>query len=209
MFRHFRSRFHTPAWAGLTPDESFRVSHWFEHGRPRGRRPHGRELLEEFLGGGWGDEPRTRRGDIKFLLLELLSEQPAHGYDLIKQMETRYGGFRRLSPGSVYPTLQLLEDGGYVTSEQREGKRVYTITEEGRQLLAERVQQEPGDTPWDLFKQFTSAKPQEFHELRKSATDLAGAVIQVARSGNSDRMGRVRDLLERTKREIYAILAEE
>lgn len=200
MFRHFRPHFHTPAWAGASSDEPL-ARHWFQHGR----RPHGKQFMEEMFGFGGEDEPRTRRGDIKFLLLELLSEQPSHGYDLIKRMETRYGGFRRLSPGSVYPTLQLLEDGGYVTSETTQGKRVYTITDEGRQFLAERPQQEPQGGPWEAFRN----KPQEFNQLRQAAMELAGAVMQVARSGNSDRMSRVKELLERTKREIYAILAEE
>lgn len=200
MFRHFRSHFHTPAWADATSGEPF-VRPWFQHGR----RVHGKHFMEEMFGFGGEDEPRTRRGDIKFLLLELLSEQPSHGYDLIKRMEARYGGFRRLSPGSVYPTLQLLEDGGYVTSETTAGKRVYTITDEGRQFLAERAQQEPQGGPWEVF----GNKPQEFNQLRQAAMELAGAVIQVARSGSSDRMNRVKELLERTKREIYAILAEE
>lgn len=204
MFRHFRSHFHTPAWAGASSDEPF-VRHWFQHGR----RTHGKHFIEEMFGFGGEDEPRTRRGDIKFLLLELLSEQPSHGYDLIKRMEARHGGFRRLSPGSVYPTLQLLEDGGYVTSESTEGKRVYTITDAGRQFLAERAQQEPPDGPWATFRNAAAGKPQEFNQLRQAAMELAGAVIQVARSGNSDRMNRVKELLERTKREIYAILAEE
>lgn len=200
MFRHFRSHFHTPAWAGAASDEPF-ARHWFQHGR----RAHGKHFIEELFGFGGEDEPRTRRGDIKFLLLELLSEQPSHGYDLIKRMEARYGGFRRLSPGSVYPTLQLLEDGGYVTSETTAGKRVYTITDEGKQFLAERAQQEPQGSSGERFRN----KPQEFNQLRQAAMELAGAVIQVARSGNSERMNRVKELLERTKREIYAILAEE
>lgn len=200
MFRHFRPHFHTPAWAGASSDEPC-VRHWFQHGR----RAHGKQFIEGMFGFGDEDEPRTRRGDIKFLLLELLAEQPSHGYDLIKRMETRYGGFRRLSPGSVYPTLQLLEDGGYVTSETTAGKRVYTITDEGRQLLAERTQQEPQGGPWEAFRN----KPQEFNQLRQAAMELAGAVMQVARSGNSDRMNRVKELLDRTKREIYAMLAED
>ncbi|HEY9627821.1 MAG TPA: PadR family transcriptional regulator [Coleofasciculaceae cyanobacterium] len=197
MFRHFRAHFHTPAWAGADFDESFSRP-WFQHGK----RPHGKP---DMFGFGGEDEPRTRRGDIKFLLLELLAEQPSHGYDLIKRMESRYGGFRRLSPGSVYPTLQLLEDGGYVISETTAGKRVYTITDEGRQFLAERTSQEPQAGSWEGFRN----KPQEFNQLRQAAIELAGAVMQVARSGNSDRINRVKELLERTKREIYAMLAEE
>jgi DNA-binding PadR family transcriptional regulator len=208
MFRRLHSHFHAPAWATSALEEPF-VQHWFQHGRhDRGRHDRDKHLMEELFGFG-GDEPRTRRGDIKFLLLELLAAQPSHGYDLIKRMETRYGGFRRLSPGSVYPTLQLLEDGGYVISETTEGKRVYTITDEGRQFLAERAQQAPPGPPWDAFKNAAVNKPEAFHQLRQSATELAGAVMQVARSGNVDRMNRARELLDRTKRELYALLSEE
>ncbi|MEH2218304.1 MAG: PadR family transcriptional regulator [Nostoc sp.] len=207
MFRHFRSRFGAPAWAGVSEEDSLLVRSWFGHDKHHGRE-HGKHFGNEMFGRGWGDEHRTRRGDIKFILLELLSEHPSHGYDLIKEMETRYGGFRRLSPGSVYPTLQLLEEGGYLKSAQEGGKRIYTITDEGRQLLAERSQQETSDSPWDTVKSFVKGKPQEFIELRNAATELAAAVMQVARSGNMERINRVRELLEQVKREIYAILAE-
>jgi DNA-binding PadR family transcriptional regulator len=200
MFKHFHRRFHTPAWAGAGANEPL-FHQWFGHGR----HPRGTQFLEGMFGFGGEDEPRTRRGEIKFLLLELLSAQASHGYDLIKRMETRYGGFRRLSPGSVYPTLQLLEDEGYVTSEMTAGKRVYTITEAGQQFLAEHTEREPADNAWEGFK----AKSQEFEGLRQAAMELAGAVMQVARSGRSERIDRVKALLERTKREIYAMLAEE
>ena len=196
MFRQFRHPFHQPAWAGAPDDHPAR--HWFAHGR---RGPG--DFTEGMFDWGREDGPRARRGDIKFLLLELLSEQPSHGYDLIKRMEVRYEGLRRLSPGSVYPTLQLLEDGGYVTSTTTEGKRVYTITAEGSQFLAERVQPEQRE------QAAVSQKSQEFGQLRQAAMELASAVMQVARSGNSERINRVKGLLERAKREIYAILAEE
>jgi len=83
------------------------------------------------------------------------------------------------------------------------------MTEEGAQLLAERKQQTAAGSPWDAFNIVMAGKPQEFMALRKAATDLAAAVMQVARSGNPERMSRVRDRLEQVKREIYAILAEE
>jgi DNA-binding PadR family transcriptional regulator len=212
MFRQFGFRFPALAWAGFNEEElqeafqNRRFRHFFRHGKHRGR-PHDKQFGEELFGRGWGDEFRNRRGDIKFLLLELLAEGSSHGYDLIKAMETRYGGFRRLSPGSVYPTLQLLEEGGYLTSEQTGGKRVYTITEEGRQLLVDRSQGSP-DAARDDFKSFMQNKPQEFTDLRKEATELAMALMQVARSGDSERMNRVRELIAQAKREIYAILAE-
>jgi DNA-binding PadR family transcriptional regulator len=151
--------------------------------------------------GSWGDQQRTPRGDIKYLLLTLLAEQPQHGYQLIKELEARQGGFYRPSPGSVYPTLQLLEEGGYLTSEQIEGKRVYTITESGRQLLAER------DHPGDLRDRVDTQQP--LIELKDAVMQLRAAVMQVARGGNLDRVSRVREILKRAKREIYSILAEE
>ena len=194
MFRHLHARSFAPAWAGANQDDRSFVSHRFQHGR-QGGRPGGE---------GWGDERRARRGDIKFILLELLSERPRHGYDLIKDLETRHGGSRRLSPGSVYPTLQMLEDGGYLTSQQESGKRVYTVTGSGRSLLAERTPSEHSDVPEDAFAE----KPQTLAELRNAATELAEVVMQVARSGNLDRMSRVRELLDQVKREIYLMLAE-
>ncbi len=203
MGRRFRSYFSVPAWVGVDQEEELLVNQWFAQSKHDGKR-----FMQEMFGQAWGDEPRSRRGDIKFLLLELLSEQPNHGYDLIKQIENRHGGVRRPSPGSVYPTLQLLEDGGYVTSEQREGKKIYTITDEGRKLLNERIPPEPAtDFAQSPFSNFP-AKFQEFHALRKAATDLAAAIIQVSSFADPEQMKRVRELIEETKRDIYAILAE-
>ena len=162
----------------------------------RGRRSRGQQFDLS-----WGDEWRTPRGDIKYNLLALLAEQPQHGYQLIKELEVRQGGFYRPSPGSVYPTLQLLEEGGYLTSEQVEGKRVYTITDSGRQLLAERGNQ------FDLT--YRADRPQQLTELKDAVVSLSAAVVQVARSGNLDQVNKVRESLNRVKREIYTILAEE
>ena len=79
--------------------------------------------------------------NLRLVLLSLIAEKPRHGYDLIKVMEERYGGFYRPSPGSVYPTLQLLEDEGHLRSETIDGKRTYSITESGKKMLAEREQE--------------------------------------------------------------------
>jgi DNA-binding PadR family transcriptional regulator len=192
MFRQFNPRPFGPAWAGKGHGNQLFMS---------GRHGH-----KGSLGGGWGDEPRTRRGDIKFILLELLSEDPQHGYELIKELEARRGGFRRLSPGSVYPTLQMLEEGGYLTSEQADGKRVYTITESGRQFLSDRNPQSRLKNSRDRS---TESKPSELIELRRTLTELNDAVTQIARSGNLEQASQVRDLLAQVKREIYKLLAEQ
>ncbi len=89
------------------------------------------------------------RGDLKFVLLELLQERPKHGYEMIKELEGRAGGFYTPSAGAVYPTLQLMEDRGWVTSATDDGKKVYTITDGGRTALQERQAQheQPGPGP--------------------------------------------------------------
>ena len=180
MFRHF----HHPAWAGPHPDPRFfGAEHFFQH---RGKAP-------------WGGSPRRRRGEIKFILLELLAENPIHGYELIKELENRAGNFRRFSPGSVYPTLQMLEEAGYLTSEQVEDKRVYTITDSGRKLLGDRLT--PPDFPKD--------KNPELIELRKSMMELQEAVTIVARNGKTEQTLLVGGMINKLKREIYKILAGE
>jgi DNA-binding PadR family transcriptional regulator len=101
------------------------------------------------------------RGDLKYGLLKLLEQRPMHGYEMIKELESLSGGFYTPSAGAIYPTLQLLEDRGWVTVEVIEGKKVYTITEDGRQALTEFQQREerpggpgrgpehgPGRGPW-------------------------------------------------------------
>lgn len=191
MFRQFHPLPPMPVRAG----EGF-GNQFFMSGR------HGRRGSS---GGGWGHEPRTRRGDIKFMLLGLLSERPLHGYELMKELENRGGGFHRLSPGSVYPTLQMLEEGSYLTSEQVDGKRVYTITESGRRLLSDRHQQSDSTNTDHSFRQNQDS---ELIELRRTLTELNDAVTQIARSGNLERANRVCNLLVQVKREIYKILAE-
>ena len=77
------------------------------------------------------------RGDLKYALLGLLQEHPKHGYEMIKDLEERSGGFYSPSAGAIYPTLQLLEDRSWVSVEVVEGKKIYTITDAGRQALTD------------------------------------------------------------------------
>jgi len=79
-----------------------------------------------------------QRGVIKYIILQQLKDRPSYGYEIIQALENRFHGFYAPSPGTVYPTLQMLEEMGYVTSAEQDGKRVYTITDEGRKFLDER-----------------------------------------------------------------------
>jgi DNA-binding PadR family transcriptional regulator len=150
---------------------------------------------------GWGagfgcEPPRVRRGDMKYLLLEILKEGPRHGYEIINNLEGKFRGYRP-SPGSVYPTLQMLEEGGFLISEQVEGKKVYTITDTGRKLLEERGE--------SRFTE-TSGMKQAF-EVRESLQKLAAAV-KGARGTDEQTMKRVAEILDRARKEIYSVLAE-
>src|ERR1700681_3225365 len=91
---------------------------------------------------GFGMMARSGRffgpGEVRLALLSLLTEAPVQGYELMKQLEERSGGVYRASAGTVYPTLQQLEDEGLIISELREGKKVYRLTDEGKRELDER-----------------------------------------------------------------------
>jgi DNA-binding PadR family transcriptional regulator len=90
--------------------------------------------LRELLGGG---PRRAERGEVRYLILAALADQPRHGYEIISEIETRTHGAYRPSPGTVYPTLQLLEELELVEASEREGRKVYAITDAGREELEE------------------------------------------------------------------------
>jgi DNA-binding PadR family transcriptional regulator len=179
------------------------------HERHRhGGRPHhhdagfGKMGFGGAFGRGWGGPRRARRGDVRTALLRILSERPMHGYDLIKELEQRSGGMWRPSPGSIYPTLQLLEDEGLLRGEEHDGKRVYSITEAGRAELDERSKRS-GEAPWDF-----GPAAEGLGALRDAGMQLAGAAMQVARTGSTEQRGKAAEILAEARREIYALLAQ-
>jgi len=84
-----------------------------------------------------GRKRRAERGEVRYLILDALRKQQRHGYEIIQTIAEKTGGAYKPSPGTVYPTLQMLEEMGHVTSHKKAGKRVYEITEEGLADLAE------------------------------------------------------------------------
>jgi DNA-binding PadR family transcriptional regulator len=155
--------------------------------------------------GGWGGPPRgprARRGDVRAALLVLLGEEPANGYQLMQAIEERSDGAWRPSPGSVYPTLQQLEDEGLVTTGERDGQRVFEITDAGREQLAQRP--EDALAPWDAVKGDAGEGPRE---LMKLVRDVATAAAQVVRAGDEQQVQQARDVLAQSSRSLYRILA--
>ena len=165
------------------------------HGRcgPRGRRHR--------HGYGRGGS-RARRGDVRAAVLALLDERPMHGYEMIKEIEERTGGIWKPSAGSIYPTLALLEDEDLVRGEESDGKRRFTLTDEGK----EQVKARSGESPWEQVT--AGADPGELR-LRQAFVALRAAVLQVGLAGSADQAARTRDLLEETRKKVYAILAED
>jgi DNA-binding PadR family transcriptional regulator len=152
--------------------------------------------------GGRGG-PRARRGDVRAAMLALLAERPMHGYEMIKELEERTGGAWTPSAGSIYPTLQMLQDESLVRGEESEGKRRFTLTDEGR---AQYEEQAGEVSPWDAVT--AGAAPEQI-QLRASVGKLHHAVGQVFHAADAEQQKRVRELLDETRRKIYAILAEE
>ena len=97
--------------------------------RQRSRHGYGRH---EMRGGHGRGRHRVRRGDVRSAILALLDDRPMHGYEMIQELEERTGGRWTPSAGSIYPTLQLLEDEGLVTAEEVDGRKVYSLTDSGR-----------------------------------------------------------------------------
>ena len=155
-------------------------------------------------GGGGGGRHRARRGAVPLAIFTLLEERPMHGYEIITELEARSDGRWRPSPGSVYPTLDRLEDRGVLTSTEVDGKRQFALTDRGRQLLAEIRDAQDDDEPAPWNQSGTGGRG----DLRRLMSELGGQVRQVARFGTSEQRDAATKVLEETKRNLYTILAQ-
>ena len=144
---------------------------------------------------------RARRGDVQPAILALLKEQDMHGYQIIQELSERSGGAWTASPGSIYPTLQALEDQGLVTSQQVSGKRIFSLTEEGRA----QADGQPDTAPWQDFAEAAGSKI----KLREAMIGLAAATMQVMRGGTDTQAEQVATILDDARKRIYLMLAGE
>ncbi len=150
---------------------------------------------------------RMGRGDVRAAVLALLVEKPMHGYQIIHEIEERSGGAWKPSPGSVYPTLQLLADEGLISAEESNGRKTYSLTDEGRQV-AEAAADQPA--PWEAPGARDSARDGgRATALPKAGLDLAQAAAQVGRTGNPEQVKQAVDVLEEARRKLYSILAQD
>ena len=160
----------------------------------------------------WGRGGRWSRffgpGEIRLALLSMLESGPKHGYELMKELETKSGGIYKASAGAIYPALQQLEDEGMVTSDAAAGKRIYSLTEAGKAELqreAESVRkiwqraEQAGD--WGPWVGMDSA------EVMRPAAELMKSALRAATRGSRDsaKIAKIREILERAKKEIEAV----
>jgi DNA-binding PadR family transcriptional regulator len=161
---------------------------------------------QRFFQGPWR-ESSFQKGDLKYVILDLIKEKPRHGYEIIRELEEQSYGMYKPSPGAVYPTLQMLEEMGYAVATERDGKKIYAITEEGLKFLVER--KDSADEVRSHMKHRWSFKNigrmamvmKEYHALEH----LLG---QGFRSLDTDKAQRIREVLTRAYEEIEAIIAE-
>ena len=170
------------------------------HGRRRrGHRGFGPPGFErQFFGGG----RKAGRGDIRAAILALLAEEPMHGYQIIQELANRSGGAWNPGPGSVYPTLQAMEDQDLVTSTLDGSKRVYSLTDTGRTAAVAR--ETTTRSPWDDMADASGPRI----ELRQALHGLMAATSQIERTGTDDQIAKATEHVDQARKGIYLLLAE-
>ena len=154
------------------------------------------------FGGGRG--PKVRRGDVRAAILDVLAVEPMNGYQVIQQIAERSGGAWKPSPGSVYPTVQQLEDEGLVEGHEGGGRRLLQLSEEGRAY----VEAHPDElaATWRPFDQPDEEEGPS--DLKPVIGQVMGAVWQVVVSGSKQQKAEAAEILADTRRKLYGILAE-
>src|SRR5664279_636937 len=145
--------------------------------------------------------PRMGRGDVRVAILSLLAEESMHGYQIIHEIEKRSNGAWKPSPGSVYPTLQLLADEGLIEAHEADGKKTYTLTEKGHDEV-----KSSRPAPWQDSESRDSSRPTA---LPHAAAKLAEAVIPIMRNGNPEQVDEAITVVDDARRKLYAILAQD
>jgi DNA-binding PadR family transcriptional regulator len=154
-------------------------------------------------GGPRGRGRKARRGDIRTAALLLLNEEPRNGYQIMQEVQERSDGVWRPSPGSVYPALQQLEDEGLIRSQESDGRKLFQLTDAGRDYVEERGEDKPA--PWE---QMSGDVSDQVHELGKLMREVGFAFAQVMRTGSEAQIGEARKVLGTARKDLYRILAD-
>jgi len=160
--------------------------------------------------GGWwpgppgAPGPKASRGDVRAAILALLREEPRNGYQIMAEIEERSGGAWRPSPGAVYPALSQLTDEGLIEPDESGSKRMFKLTDAGREYVAENPEMARG--AWESSEQ---QEAWQVPALFAEAARLGSGIMQLAKAGSPEQIRAAERLLERTRREVYRILADD
>jgi DNA-binding PadR family transcriptional regulator len=160
----------------------------------------------------FSNQPRPevpfRRGLFKYIVLQYLQEKPCHGYEIIRALSHRFHGFYVPSPGTVYPRLGRLEEQGYVTCLEKDGRKVYTITGEGRRFLAENAALEK-----EINERLSDwENPENIEEIRKTMREFArlGEMLSwEIRRMSPEKLRRIQAMLAQAQQGTEEILKDE
>jgi len=153
---------------------------------------------------GWGHRGHMygmRRGDFRFLILKALTEKPMHGYALMQELGRTYE--KPVSAGIIYPSLQELEDRGYVVSEEEEGKKVYSVTEQGKAYLESNK-----EVVNQLMAQREQAGMMGRFGFMRDLRELQALVMRNDDYVDEDKMKRIQEVLGDAKKRVAAIVYE-
>ena len=144
----------------------------------------------------------SERGSIKYDILSILWDGPRHGYDIMLTIEEKRGF--RPSPGSIYPALQMLEEGDFLTGQDIDGKRVYTITDKGSELLAKHRETTPEDAPTDA-----RGTAPLIARFMQTMVGIKLVLKEIARTRDVEKYTQALAIVERARRDLYALLTHE
>ena len=154
-----------------------------------------------------GRGPRVRRGDVRVAILDVLATEPMNGYQVIQQIGERSGGAWRPSPGSVYPTIQQLEDEGLVEADEERGRRTLRLSDAGRAYREEHADEFAA--VWAPFAEPEATEDgPDYTSLKPEIGQVMSAVWQIVTSGTDAQRRQAIDVLVETRRQLYGILAE-
>jgi DNA-binding PadR family transcriptional regulator len=148
-----------------------------------------------------GHWSRLRKGDSRLLVLEALRKRPMHGYEVAKEISQMFKGLYQPSPGAVYPTLQWLEDEGYVRTETVDGRRVYSITVEGLNFLEEKREKLTR-----LMDSCSQMMDDERAILFMAGRRLAQMVIMLWSEGDEAKLREAASILDEARRKIVELM---
>ncbi len=146
----------------------------------------------------WRNDWKAGRGDIQAMILDVLQSKPMHGYEIIRYLEDRSQGVWRPSPGSIYPTLQMLVDQGLIEAEEDKGKKIYSLTEAGKQKAKS---QDPQDMPWERGNR----APERIMQLRMIGMQFMKTMKQIIRHGSDQQFDAAREVVEKSLKDLCDI----